>query len=405
MIVDADIVITGAGAVTPLGHTLAATRAAICRREVAFAPATLFDASGFRESRAAEVRGFDAREHFRFPKAIKLTDRRTRFAVAAAAMALTDARWSGSSADHEQLAVVVGTSASDMQAGDLARALVSSGGENFVADTRAFAGRVLDRLNPLWLLVNLPNMASAHVAIQLEARGPNSTIMSDWAAGVQSIGEAADWIRAGECSAVIAGGADSGIHPFAYGGYEQAGLFDRAHDGEPALGAPPSIRTLVAPASLPAAFVPGEGAAMLFMESASRARQRGATVIARVVGSATRAGAPEPTMAAAERVIEDVIVEAGWGDGRPITLAGSLLPAPAQERDGLALRCGADVRRLDLRCQLGHSMACSGVIDLLVAIASADTERLLCVGAGHSGHVAVVAVERCPTHAARGAAS
>ncbi len=88
-------------------------------------------------------------------------------------------------------------------------------------------------------------MTSAHVAIQVQARGPNSTIMSDWAAGQQAVGEAAEWIRAGETDAVLAGGADSAIQPFAYAAYEQMGLFAE-HDGP--------------------RFVPGEGAAIMLLE-------------------------------------------------------------------------------------------------------------------------------------------
>ena len=110
---------------------------------------------------------------------------------------------------------------------------------------------------------------TAHVAIQVEARGPNSTVMTDWAAGLQAIGEGADWIRAGEADAVLAGGADTGLLPHAWAGFEQRGLFDVARGG---------------------AFVPGEGAAVLLLEEAESARRRGAPVLGEIVAHASAAG-------------------------------------------------------------------------------------------------------------------
>ena len=121
---DRRVVVTGIGAITPLGPTLAATLAALAADRSAIAPASIFDASGFACTDSAEIRDWDPRPSFRVPKALKLTDRPARFAVAAARMALVDARWDvDDDMRQESLAVVIGSSGSDLQARDLAHAM------------------------------------------------------------------------------------------------------------------------------------------------------------------------------------------------------------------------------------------------------------------------------------------
>jgi 3-oxoacyl-[acyl-carrier-protein] synthase II len=265
------VVITGIGMVSPLGASYDATIEALNRGHSAIAPLTLFDASGFVQQHAAEVRGFEPREYFRVPKAMKLTDRTTRFAVAAAAMALQDAAWPFDE-PRDRLGVVIGSSGSDLQARELARALETDAKLRSIEDIPFFADRILSGLNPLWLLVNLPNMPSSHVGIQLGARGPNNTIMTDWVAGSQAIGEAADWIRDGDADAVLAGGADTALQPFAYASYEQTAILTDLRHGRPG-------------------FIPAEGAAVLLLEDYEHAQQRGARIRAELVAVSTACSA------------------------------------------------------------------------------------------------------------------
>ena len=268
-------VVTGLGLVTPLGSGLEATRSALAGKRCAVSPATLFDAGPFASPLAGEVRDLDARSLFRVPKAMKLCDRRTRFAVCAAAMALEDAGFPPGPCDG--LGVAIGTSGSDLGADELSAALARTDEPRRAAlDVRAFGEAALDGLNPLWLLVHLPNMASAHVAIQLEARGPNTTIMTGWAAGLSAIVEGAAWIAEGGADAVLAGGADSGVHPFAFAAFEQAGLL-----------------------SGPSPLVPAEGAAVVLLEERGAALARGARILGEVGEHALSAGPRLSTLAAA----------------------------------------------------------------------------------------------------------
>ena len=229
---DRRVVVTGVGLVTPLGGEARTVREAIARGETAVAAATRFDAAGFGAREAAEVRDLDCRPYLRIPKALKLCDAMTRFAVVAAARALADGGMEPGSEETAGVGVIVGASGGDFQAAELSRALGDGDPWRCVEEIPYFAERILSGLNPLWLLRTLPNMTSAHVAIQLGARGPNSTLMTDWVAGLQAVGEAALWIRGGEADAVLAGGADTAVIPFVFGSLTQAGV----------LGAPPAPR-------------------------------------------------------------------------------------------------------------------------------------------------------------------
>ena len=171
--------------------------------------------------------------------------------------------------------------------------------------------------------------------------------MSDWAAGHQAIGEASEWIRSGEADAVLAGGADSGIQPFAYAAYEQAGLFD-AHD-EPA-------------------FVPGEGAAMFLLEERGAALSRGRQPFAELVGYASATGD-------ADRAVAETTCEA--------------LRRAAWTRETVAAHGRG---RFDRR--LGHPLAAAAPIDLARLIVTADRgARLLSTAIGCSGEAVTLAVE------------
>lgn len=374
------VVITGIGMVSARGNSFADTLAALNRGERADGRVTLFDAAGFSNDQAAEVAGFDPRPHFRIPKALKLTDRTTQFAVAAAAMALTQARWPSDDTLGERLGVLIGVSGSDLQVPDLANALQSDGAPVAVTDIPVFADRILSRLNPLWLLINLPNMPSAHVAIQLGARGPNSTVMTDWVAGSQAIGEAADWIRAGQADAVLAGGADSALQPFALAAYDQAGLLTPLADGQ-------------------SQFVPGEGAAVLLLEEHAHALARGATVLGEVMGYASASSPAASREHALARTMAAALREAEWAATDIGAIArASLAGSPLRAREDAAIESALNgpatrVERLDFQPAVGHALAALGPISLGLALGrSADSLGIICNAAGYSGQAVTLAV-------------
>lgn len=320
------VVITGAGVVSPLGNTLAATLDALALGTSAVRPATGFDASGVGESLAAEVRDFDPRPSFIAPKALKMTDRAAQFAVVAARAALDGSRWQPAS-HLRPLGVVMGTSGHDLLLPELAAAIGTDEAQRAVGDTAWCGERLRAGLPPLWLLTVLPNMISAHVAMQTDASGPCSTLMSSDASGLQAIGEAAEWIRYGEADAVLAGASDTAINPFVCMALAQAGLTQ----------------------------IPAEGAAAFLVERADHAEARGAEVLADVLAYASRMAGAD----GCHRAVEAACAEAGISIDQ--------------------VRCTTgDVRfdhstHVDVSPQLGHALAAAAPITLAVALAQHST--------------------------------
>lgn len=301
------VVITGAGVVSPLGHTLAATRDALAR--------------GLS---AADVRDFDPRPSFVTPKAIKMTDRAAQFAVVAAREALDASGWQASD-QVRPLGVLMGTSGHDLLLPDIAAAIGDDETQRAVHDTAWCGERLMAGLPPLWLVTVLPNMISAHVAMQTSASGPCSTLMSAEAAGLQALGEAAEWIRSGEADAVLAGASDSALNPFVAMACEQAGV----------------------------THVPAEGAGVFLLERQDQAAIRGANVLAEVLAYASAGSGRD----ACDRAVATACADA------------------AVTRDHVGCTVG-DVRHegvphIGFTPQLGHALAAS--VPIALAVALADT--------------------------------
>jgi 3-oxoacyl-(acyl-carrier-protein) synthase len=367
------VVVTGIGIITPLGAGLDATLDALAEGRTAICRARRLDVGGFDRD-AAEIVDWDPRPSFRAPKALKLTDRPAEFAVASAQMALAHGGYPADARARDALGVAIGASGSDLQARDLILALAGDGAEWSVTDIGVFGERMLSRLNPLWLLVGLPNMTSAHVAIQLESHGPNTTIMSDWTAGHTAIGEAALWIGMSEAEAVLAGGAECAIHPFALAAFEQADLFDR----DRARG-----------------LVPGEGAGVLLLEAEETATARGATVRAEFRGSAIRP--PTGNVAGSLRqAFHDVLSAAGWCPG-DVTVCGVTRPAThayncAAQEAAFAVFDGR-LRPVDFSSAFGFALAAAPPIELALLLSRHPASRVVSGCIGSSGEAAALAFE------------
>ncbi|MBL8115415.1 MAG: hypothetical protein JNK60_21210 [Acidobacteria bacterium] len=278
------VVVTGLGVVSPLGADLGTTLSALAERRTAIRELTLFDARGFAQTLAAEVPDFDVRPFFRTPKALKTADRRARFAVAAAAQALVHA---GLTEDgREELGVILGTAGGDLRFPDLLHGLRRASTTDPL-DLPHFASQILSGTNPLWLILCLPNMVSAHVGIQTGAQGPNNTLMGDEAAGLAAIGEAALVLESGEARAMLAGGAESPVHAHSWASLQQQ---------NPGLPFP----------------VPGEGAGIFLLELEASARARGARILATLLGAGTAADGDAAR--AEERAVRTALDRAGLKD-------------------------------------------------------------------------------------------
>jgi 3-oxoacyl-[acyl-carrier-protein] synthase II len=254
------VVVTGLGAVTPLGNDRRATWEAAIAGRSGIDFISTFDTSGFPVRVAAEVRGFDAAAVVG-PKDARRLDRNVVMGVAAAAEAVEDASLD-EAYDPDRVGVLFGT---------------AIGGLIGIAEQhQVFMERGPDRVSPYFIPSVLVDAASGQIAIALGLRGPNYAPVSACATGSTAIGEAAEVIRRGAADAVLAGGAEACLHPLILAGFcAMRGLaveeeypprasrpFDLTRDG----------------------FVMGEGACVLVLEELEAAQARGARIYAEVLG-------------------------------------------------------------------------------------------------------------------------
>jgi 3-oxoacyl-[acyl-carrier-protein] synthase II len=271
------VVITGLGIVAPNGIGKTAFTESILEGRSGVSRIESFDTSGHRIKIAGEIKSFDVMpflgEH---RKSEKVMSRAVKFAVGAAALAVTDSGIETSKLNPERFGICMGTGITPMEVRELARPISEGYSEDGTFDVSRFASAQAESIFPLWLLRHLPNMAAAHISILHHAMGPNNTIVTACAAGTQAVGEAFRLIQRGDADYMLAGGCDSRLDPLMLVAYdamktvsgsdrppgEVSRPFDAERDG----------------------FVMGEGAAVLVLESLQSARRRKATIYAEVTG-------------------------------------------------------------------------------------------------------------------------
>ncbi len=303
------VVVTGLGVVAPNGIGREAFWSACLNGRSGVGPIRSFDASGHPVKIAAEVPDFDVTP-FVPPaqrKSLKIMGRAMRFAVGAAGLALADSGLSVARENPERVGVVMGTGLVPVDLPELAPALVEACNGTGKLNIQKLGQRGSSALFPLWILKYLPNMVAAHISLAFSAQGPNSTITTACSAGTQAVGEAFRLIARDDADIVLAGGADSRIDPLLILAYTALGAlspgerppaevsrpFDRQRDG----------------------FVLGEGAGVLVLEEYERARKRGATIYAEVLGLGSSFDGyavtkPDPEGRGAARAIQSALREA-----------------------------------------------------------------------------------------------
>src|SRR6187455_801938 len=253
------VVVTGLGAVTPIGNDVPSSWDAALngRSGVDFIGA--FDTEGFPVRIAAEVKGFDPTTVVSAKEARKL-DRNVQFAVASAKEAVADAGLNGF--DPSRVGIVFGSAIGGLL--------------GIMEQAEVLRERGPDRISPNFLPNVLVDSASGQIAISLGIRGPNYAPVSACATGSHAVGEGAELIRRGDADAVLAGGTESCIHPLILAGFcAMRGLV--AEDEDPTKASRPFDATR-------AGFVMSEAACILLLEELESAQARGATIYAEVLG-------------------------------------------------------------------------------------------------------------------------
>ena len=258
--VEQRIVITGIGALTPVGNTIDATWQALLQGESGLGPVTLFDPSRIGCEVAAEVKGFDVEAMFGRREARKM-DRVTGLSMAAAREAWANA--GTPQVEPSRGGVIFGTAVGGMQ---------------MVIDQAAVLAERPDRLSPHFLPNFLVDTPTSYIATDLTLRGPNFAVVSACATGAHAIGVASDMLRRGDADVMLAGGAECGVLEVLLAGFTVMKALGKPRPGEP-------ITTASRPFDATRdGFVIGEGAVALVLEREDDARRRGALPIAEMVG-------------------------------------------------------------------------------------------------------------------------
>ena len=355
------VVVTGLGAITPLGLTTKDFWQNAVNGASGAAPITRFDASAFATRFACEVKGFDA-HNYMDKKAAKRMDPFAHYAMAAATEAITDAGLDTSTltdAQRARIGVMIG----------------SGQGGMLTFETQADALRTAgpSRVSPFLVPMMIVDSAGAHVAMHHGLRGPNHAAVSACATGNDNLMSALDAIRAGRADIIIAGGAEAVITPLGVAGFGAARALSTNNDNPTGASRPfDSARD---------GFVVGEGAATLVLESIESAEKRGARVYAelRGVGAACDAyhmTAPHPEGIGARLAMLAALEESGLSlsDVDTINMHATSTPI-GDSAECFAVRAvfGELADRIAVtstKSMTGHMLGAAGAAEALLSVLS-----------------------------------
>ena len=257
------IVVTGLGTVSPIGNDVDTVWNNLVAGCSGLGPITRFDASGYESNVAGELKGFEARDWMDF-KAARRTGLNVQFGVAAAKQALADSGIEVTTANRDEIGIIFASGAGEPK-------LMMDNKETW--DTKG--ARLV---SPFFIANMLVDTASGQIAIETGIRGHNMAVVTACSTGTHSIGEAAEAIRRGDCTAIIAGSTESPIYEMVWIGFGNMRGIGTPRPGEP-------LQTVSRPFDLTRnGFILGEGAAALMLEDLELAQARGARIYAEVVG-------------------------------------------------------------------------------------------------------------------------
>jgi len=348
-------VVTGLGAVTPIGNDVSTFWSNLVAGVSGVAPITQFDASDDEVRIAAEVKGFEPKDWIDFKQARRMS-RFAQLAVAAARQAIDDSGFEIGEHNRDDVAVVVNTGGGGI--GD-----VAIGQQTFLEQ----GGR---RVSPFMVPMLSPSMAAAQISIQNGIRGPVITSVAACASGVQAFIEAQRMIEHGDVDVVIAGGTESSILPVAFAALANMGALSKRND-EPEKASRPFDADRDG-------FVFGEAAAVLVVEAAEHAEARGATILAEIAGGALTGdafhiSAPDPSgygaTLAMQRALRDAHLEMEAVDY--VAAHGTSTPLnDATETKAIRAAFGAHADRLAVssnKSMIGHTLGAAGAVSGLAA--------------------------------------
>jgi 3-oxoacyl-[acyl-carrier-protein] synthase II len=255
------VVVTGLGAVTPLGNDVAATWRAMRSGQSGASHITKFDATNFPVRFACEVKAFDPLASMDRKEA-KRADLYTQYAVAASVEAMNDAGFASGGFDVDRTGVIVGSGIGGLK--------------SFEEQHDIYRERGVSKISPFFIPMFIADIASGVVSMRFNARGPNYATVSACATSAHAIGDAFRTIQYGDADVMICGGAEATVTPMAIGGFANMTALSRRNDS-PETASRPFDATRDG-------FVMGEGAGIVVLEELEHAVKRGARIYGEVVG-------------------------------------------------------------------------------------------------------------------------
>lgn len=286
------VVVTGLGAITPIGNNVEAFWNGLKEKKVGIGPITYFDTADYKAKLAGEVKDFDPKQYMD-PKAAKRMEKFCQFAVCAAKEAIEDAGLNMEQEDPFRVGVSVGSGIGSLQSVEREYSKMLQKGPN--------------RVNPLLVPLMISNMAAGNVSIQFGMRGKCINVVTACATGTHSIGEAFRTIQYGDADVMIAGGTEASITPIGVAGFAALTALSTSED---------PMRASIPFDKDRNGFVMGEGAGIVVLESLEHAQARGAKIYAELAGYGATGDAyhitsPAEDGSGAAKAMEMAIVDAG----------------------------------------------------------------------------------------------
>jgi 3-oxoacyl-[acyl-carrier-protein] synthase II len=358
------VVVTGLGAITPIGNNLTEYWEGLLQGRNGIAPITLFDASRHDCRIAGEVKGFDPHEYLDRKEA-KRMDRFAQLGVSASKQALADAKFVINELNAEQVGIVIGT---------------GIGGLKVLEDQQeVFLTRGPDRCSPFMIPMMIANMAAGLTAIHTGAKGPNCCTVTACAAGSNAVGDAFRLIQRGYAQAMICGGTEAAVTPLSLAGFAACKALSTRND-DPAKACRPFDRDRDG-------FVMGEGSGILILEELEYALSRGARIYAEIVGygmtcDAYHITAPVPGGEGAVRAMRLAMKDAGITPERVsyINAHGTSTPAnDVTETAAIKNVLGESASKVAVsstKSMTGHLLGGSGGIEAVATVMAIANDRL-----------------------------
>ncbi len=351
----ARVVITGMGCITPLGLSVEETWEGLVAGRSGIDYITSIDTSGLPTKIGGEVKGFDPTRYMN-PKEARRMERFSQFAVAAAKMALEDARLTIDEGEAPSTGVLIGTAIGGLRATE-------------AACRRLFLEE--KKPSPFYLVSMIPNIAAFHIARLCGAQGYNSTVVTACAAGTQAIGEAAEVIRRGAAQVMIAGGTESGDSLVGLTGFTAMRALSTRND-DPEGASRPFDRDRDG-------FVGSEGCGILILERLEHASERGARIYAELLGYSATSDAyhvaqPDPEAKGATQAIRWALADAGVGpeDIDYINAHGASTPlGDVAETLAIKKALGEHAYRVPIsatKSMLGHLFGGAGAVEAMATV-------------------------------------